>query len=272
MRESFRDRQQLLPYRYSAAAVAHETGLCAHRGMHFDFPAESDAYTTSQQYMLGPDLIVAPATAPVSPPIPEAGGGQDNGTVTVALWVPPGDWVDFFEPTLAFSTGWTNVDATIYQVPVLARAGSIIPLLPRNTTSIWGISARQYDALVFRRMPGGGDAHVQVYEDDGISTDYLQGIAASTDVSVVAGGGPGCDMWSIKTSGNYTGMVAVRSFTIEAGYGASPPNSVVQDGVALAQSATDGEAGTWFAAADHFAVYLHVVDSTKGTLATICQE
>ena len=34
MRESLKDRQQLLPYRYSAAATAHSTGLCSHRGMH----------------------------------------------------------------------------------------------------------------------------------------------------------------------------------------------------------------------------------------------
>lgn len=37
-RESLKDRQQLLPYRYSAAASSHATGLCSHRGMHVSAP------------------------------------------------------------------------------------------------------------------------------------------------------------------------------------------------------------------------------------------
>ena len=274
VRESLRDRNQLLPYRYSAAAAAHATGVCAHRGMHFDFAGEPDAYQTPGQFLLGADLVVAPATAPVSPPIPPGGGGAANGTTAVPVWVPPGAWVDFASPTLAFSAGWTTVQATIFDVPVLARAGAIIPLLPRNYTRAWGAAARQYDALVFRRMPGGGSARAAVYEDDGLSTAYLSGATAETEARGAPGGAGGRPRRrSVQTTGGgYAGLVRQRAYTIETGYGAQPPARVAQDGAALPQSAVDGVPGTWFQADDHTAIYLLAVDTLAGTNVTVCQE
>jgi alpha-glucosidase (family GH31 glycosyl hydrolase) len=176
-RESLKDRQQLLPYRYSAAAKSHVTGLCSHRGMHvrrsfilsrllaetlasrwpvstcrflvtslqFSYPLESDAYRTPGQFLLGNDLIVAPAISPVqNPPIP-AQGGCSGGSVGVSVWVPPAPevWLDFNAPAAAaFLPGWMLYNASIFTVPVLVRSGSIIPLLPRNLTSLPGISGR----------------------------------------------------------------------------------------------------------------------------------
>jgi hypothetical protein len=45
-RESLKDRQQLLPYRYSAAAVSHASGLCSHRGMHVSASSSRHASPT----------------------------------------------------------------------------------------------------------------------------------------------------------------------------------------------------------------------------------
>ena len=145
MKGSLKDRQQLLPYRYSAAAVAHATGLCSHRGMHFSYPLEVDAYHTPGQFLLGTDLIVAPPFSPVQdPPIPPQ-GGSSGGSVGVSVWVPPPpeQWIDFNAPAAAaLAPGWMLYNASIFTVPVLARAGAILPLIPRNLSSLPGISGR----------------------------------------------------------------------------------------------------------------------------------
>ena len=122
-------------------------------------------------------------------------------------------------------------------------------------------------------MPGGGSARAAVYEDDGLSTDYLLGATAETEARVAAGGaGAGCDAWSVQTTGGgYAGLVRQRAYTIETGYGAQPPARVAQDGAALPQSAVDGVPGTWFQADDRTAIYLLAVDTLAGTNVTVCQ-
>jgi alpha-glucosidase (family GH31 glycosyl hydrolase) len=59
-------RTRLLPYRYSAAAAAHATGVCPIRPMYYGWPLQAAAYSSPGQFMLGNDLIVAPVTSPVS--------------------------------------------------------------------------------------------------------------------------------------------------------------------------------------------------------------
>jgi len=178
MRGALQDRQRLLPYRYSLAAEAGRTGVCPLRPMFYHAPLEADAYATPGQYMLGPSLIVAPPFAPVSnPPIPPS-GGVPGGTVGVQMWVPPGEaWLDYNGASAApMPSGWVTYNASIAVVPVLVRAGAVIPTLPRAYASKWGVSAMQYDALVFTVFPGGsGTGGVEVYEDDGASTAFLQG-------------------------------------------------------------------------------------------------
>lgn len=81
-----------------------------------------------------------------NPPIPPQ-GGSTGGSVGVSIWVPPAPeaWVDFNAPAAAaFSPGWMLYNASIFTVPVLARAGSVIPLIPRNLSTTPGMSGQAY--------------------------------------------------------------------------------------------------------------------------------
>ena len=219
------ERLQLLPYRYTAAAASAATGLCSHRGMHFAFPLEPDAYATPGQYMLGEALIVAPALAPVAgPPIPAAGGAGPFGAAGVAVWVPPGDWRDFRAPAAPpLAQGWMTYAADIYTVPVLVRGGAAIPLLqlPANASGAaaapLGASARQYSALTWRVFPGAASGAGEVYEDDGESTGYLTGASARTLLNYAAPPPPAATSLSIATTGaGYAGMVTQgRAYAVE---------------------------------------------------------
>ena len=54
--------------RYTLAFLAHQSGLAPCRPMYYEYPWQENAYartTTSAQYMVGPDLIVAPVVTPL---------------------------------------------------------------------------------------------------------------------------------------------------------------------------------------------------------------
>ena len=68
-------RYRLIPYLEACLAAAERTGLPPLRAMPLAFPDQPEAWGFDTQYMLGPDLLVAPILAP---------GG------TVRVYLPPG--------------------------------------------------------------------------------------------------------------------------------------------------------------------------------------
>ena len=243
-RGSLLDRQRLLPLRYSLAAEAHRTGRCPIRSMYRDFPGEPAAYAADGQYMLGRDMVVAPAFAPVSPPL--------TGSVGVAVWLPPideGAWLDFNAPASPpFAAGSSIVyNASLFVVPAFVRAGAVLPMLPRDLANVSGISAQQYRALEFDVFPGGrGSGRAEVYEDDGLTTDHLLGLSATTTLAY-APAAPGCTLFSISTTGQqYAGMVTAGRLYSVFLLASAAPTSASLNGAALPQSQSDGAPGTWF--------------------------
>jgi alpha-glucosidase (family GH31 glycosyl hydrolase) len=61
-------RASLLPYIYTAARVAYDTGLSLLTPMYYQWPSIDAAYKAatpkSAQYMFGPDIIVNPVVVP----------------------------------------------------------------------------------------------------------------------------------------------------------------------------------------------------------------
>ena len=271
-RGSLLDRQRLLPYRYSLAAAAHASGRCPIVSMYREYPAEGAAYDAAagSQYMLGRDVLVAPAFAPVSPPL--------TGTVGVPVWLPPTDegaWVDFNAPGAApFAAGATVVyNASLAVVPAFVRPGAVIPLLPRALAGVSGVSAQQYRALEFNIFPGGrrGSGRADVYEDDGISTDYLQGISATTALTYSAAGAPGCSLYTINTTGTYAGMVTSGRLYSVFLLASAAPTSATLNGAPLPQSPTDGAPGTYFRTpGGDTRAYLAPADTSVAQSLTVC--
>ena len=58
-----------------------------------------------------------------------------------------------------------------------AKAGAVIPYLPlKSLRTLVGVATKQYEYLGFKLIPGGNSSSsTKVYEDDGNSTDYLDG-------------------------------------------------------------------------------------------------
>lgn len=131
-------RTQLFPYVWAAAQEYQESGMPLIRHLGLSFPQDPAVYDARYEYMFGPDLLVAPVVEP--------------GARTRTLYLPPGDWVNFweavsyddasgaFEPraNAAILEGGrvVTVNAPLYEIPLFARAGTCLALLPPDTDTL----------------------------------------------------------------------------------------------------------------------------------------
>lgn len=104
-------REQLRPYLRVLNQAAHERGAPPMRPLIYDFPADTAAANLADEFMLGPDLLVAPVV--------------DQGATARLVYLPAGvTWVDAW--TGEEITGGQAVEAAapIERIPVYWRMGS----------------------------------------------------------------------------------------------------------------------------------------------------
>ena len=149
-------RYQLIPYIYSLAWHTWRTGAPFMRALWMDFPHDPKAAATGDEYMFGPDFLVAPVTS--------------RGQVRKRVYLPAGtDWYDYWSNTRLSGGQTISVDAPIDRIPVFVRAGSILPLgeaVPSTATP---------QAIVQIRVYPGRDTDFDLYDDDGVSYSYQHG-------------------------------------------------------------------------------------------------
>lgn len=165
-REAMQLRHALIPYLYTMNWLNHSEGLPFIRPLYHDYPQAEPAYHCPDQYTFGDDLIAAPFTAPQDP---------HTRLSRQVLWLPEGDWFDFFSGQPYPGGTWQALYGTLAEIPVLARAGAIVPLAPRVG---WGGVANP-TALELVIFPG-RDNHFTLYEDDNDTTGYQNGQYALT--------------------------------------------------------------------------------------------
>jgi alpha-glucosidase/alpha-D-xyloside xylohydrolase len=149
-------RYQLMPYTYTLAWEARDTGLPLMRAMWLHYPDDANLRGRGDQYLWGRDMLIAPVYTPAAR--------------SRAVYLPQGDWYDWW--TNEKRTGGRTVtrSVNISKMPIYVRAGAIIPMDP----------VRQYvDQPVSEpttlRIYTGADGEFTLYEDDGKSQEYLRG-------------------------------------------------------------------------------------------------
>lgn len=153
MTEWLRLRHRLVPYLYTAMWRAHTDGVGPVRPMYHEHPDAREAYGVPNQFWFGPDLVVAPVTSPA-----------DRGTLRAAVtaWLPPGRWYDVMADRWYDGGRRLRLHRSLDQVPVLARAGAVVPLAADPTAHVEDAPA----ALVLQVVPG-ADGTAELVEDDG---------------------------------------------------------------------------------------------------------
>jgi alpha-D-xyloside xylohydrolase len=155
-------RVRLLPYLYTTMADYQRYGTPPIRHMLL----EEGAVEVSDQYMFGPNILVAPMIA-----------GEKSRKVVL----PKGKWFDFHTGKLAGEESTITVSATLDQIPLFVRDGGIIPLMAttnniRLATGPTPLEVRHY---------GTKDGSYQLYDDDGETFDYEKGISSRQELRVV---------------------------------------------------------------------------------------
>jgi alpha-glucosidase len=177
-------RYRLMPYLYTLADEASRTGLPMVRPLFLEFPnAAPDGHpidtdlAASGEFMLGPDLLIAPAPypeeeAPYEVEFPSSGwynywtGERVNLPIAPAPAVP--DPMAVPDRDGQFSV---RVIPELSQLPVFVRAGSILPISPL----VQSTSETPQGPLTLRVYPGDGCSG-ELYQDDGKSYAFQHGV------------------------------------------------------------------------------------------------
>lgn len=113
LREHLLVRERLRPYVHELAEEAHRTGAPPMRPLFFDFPEDEAAWSVDDQFLLGPDLLVAP--------VAEAGARSRS------VYLPRGArWVDAHTGESREGGERREVPAPLERIPVFVRAGSAL--------------------------------------------------------------------------------------------------------------------------------------------------
>ncbi|WP_212754622.1 TIM-barrel domain-containing protein [Nakamurella aerolata] len=129
MSDYLRLRHRLLPYLASMNYRAHHADQPLVQPMYYEHPWASEAYEVPNQYLFGDQLLVAPVTSRRDPVTTMA---------STTCWLPPGDWTDL-TTGVRYSGGRKIVMyRSIDQLPLLARAGAVIPLQDNDNPSADG--------------------------------------------------------------------------------------------------------------------------------------
>jgi alpha-glucosidase (family GH31 glycosyl hydrolase) len=139
-------RTQLYPYVAAADAQYRRTGLPIMRQLALAYPDDRRAVAREDEFLFGPDLLAAPVLGP--------------GERSRALYLPRGEWIDLWRSARYDERGGgldlrrarllrggraVRLPAPLGELPLLARAGALLPLLTPDvgTLAAYGGGRRQ---------------------------------------------------------------------------------------------------------------------------------
>jgi alpha-glucosidase len=250
-RKSIELRYRLLPYLYNAFHEASETGLPVMRALLLDYPDDATAVRQNQEFLFGDDLLVAPVLK--------------DGESTWSVYLPRGDWYDFWTDRRYTGPKYVTVDAPLDRVPIFVRGGAIVPM----QQLVQYTDQAPINPLTFDVYPDGASSR-QYYEDDGISFDYQRGVSLRQRVTV-SEEERGVRLEVSAREGSYT--PPARSLVFEVHNVRNQPGSVVADGRALEfQTSLEGfdqASEGWAYDADRRVVWIKVPDRGVAVTAQI---
>jgi alpha-D-xyloside xylohydrolase len=186
-------RYRLMPYIYSTAAETHYESGSIMRGLVMDFPSDDAVKNINDQYLFGHSMLVAPVYV--------------YGARERSVYLPKGaNWYDLYTGELHKGGSTATIKAPETRMPVLVKAGAIVPVGP-----VTQYVDEKPDAPITLYVYTGADGKFSLYEDDGVSNAYLRGEASRIPLS-----------YNEKTgvvtigdrAGQYKGMVAKRQFKV----------------------------------------------------------
>ncbi|MFL6153969.1 MAG: alpha-xylosidase [Ornithinibacter sp.] len=143
-------KNRLMPYLWGCAVEAHRAGIPMMRAMVLEFPDDRTCAQLDRQYMLGPDLLVAPVF-------------DDAGDVE--LYVPQGRWVGLLDGEVVDGPGWVRQRHDVHSLPLLVRPGAVIAVGSRADRPDYDDAVAPHFEVF--GLADGASTTTQLFHDDG---------------------------------------------------------------------------------------------------------
>lgn len=145
-------RYRFIPFLYDLCYCETKTGLGIMRPLVLNYDNDPETRTINDEYMVGDQLLVAPVV--------------QEGQNTRAVYLPAGNWIDFWNGVEYAGKRSILVDAPLDKLPLFVKKDTIIP---------WGaevshISDEPDKTMTFRVY--GKNGTYTHYQDNGLDFDY----------------------------------------------------------------------------------------------------
>lgn len=168
IREAILLRYRMLPYLYSAEYEAVQNGAPIMRALVYEFQNDPNVYDESFEYLFGRDLLVANVI--------------EKGAASKRVYLPSGcKWYDWNDNYTCYEGGQTiEVPVQIDTIPMFIREGAVIPMADNQ---LMNMEKDHTTALHFIMAPNGERDYI-LYDDDGVSNAYADGVFRKTKIHV----------------------------------------------------------------------------------------
>lgn len=152
-------RYRMLPYIYSTFHEASQTGMPVARSLCISYPFDEKVYDQRYQYqfMFGESIMVAP---------------MKSKNDIAGIYLPEGSWYSLYDDQKKEGPAEMLVSCPVHRIPLYVKESSIIPL--QGLVQHTGMDP--HDTLLIHIYYGNLTNHFDLYEDDGVSFDYQEGI------------------------------------------------------------------------------------------------
>lgn len=201
MREAIRLRYRLVPYIYTAARQAYDSGVSVCRPMYYDWPEDEKAYDQNlHQLMFGDDILAGTVVRPMD---------KNTRLSKCTVWFPDGKWFDVESGTVIDGGGVRELERSETENPWFVRAGTVIPMY---TDDVMSIQLADESKMALFVVPGVEHGEGELYEDGATNPDY-ENVFARTRFAFDMSG-DGLKLRIGGRTGSYAGMPRERKWEI----------------------------------------------------------
>ncbi|MBB1500884.1 hypothetical protein H5397_05460 [Propioniciclava sp. MC1683] len=151
MTDALRLRHRLVPWLHTMNERAHRAGEPLVRPVYHADPRPESVLHGSGAFLFGAGLLVAPLTTPAD---------RRTRRAAVTTWLPAGTWHDWYSGLRYTGGRFVTFRRPLETYPVLARSGTIVPLVDGDDLSVAN------PAALHVRVFAGADGEFVLYEDD----------------------------------------------------------------------------------------------------------
>jgi alpha-glucosidase len=173
IRAAIKLRYRLLPYIYDSLWRAHQNDEPMLRPTFLDHEHDEKTFAECDDYLLGQSLLVASVVEP------------NQRTREVYLPDNQVGWYDFYTNQWFSAAQTITVAAPLEHIPLLVKAGAILPLSDRET-SVDSTQDNQRTLAIYPLL-NRGTSYNSIFDDDGESNDHLKGQYLQLDIEMSCG-------------------------------------------------------------------------------------